>query len=331
MFNDLSIVSTAVSSFNNAALYNPLFFALGLLMLPLYFIVYIYGNDFIAKIGWKKNEIENKTAFFTSLFLTLWLLIFGGNYAVIRDGISLLPLMISAVLFVLFVLIMQKSLQQKYIEKISDKKTRWFVLGGLLLLAAFSAEHTWYGILLQVSAVLCGLMVGCRIKKDIVLVPTISVILGLMTMLILMQPEYFRFGQLGNLTFVHMASILFVGFCSLNVLIPRYVDSKSKIRESAYIKLKWLFRILSILALLLFLSTESVPVFIGLMFVVSVLEMLNIYHSKSNFKSVSKKAWSLLLIGFGIITICPVISSLGIIYALSETDGLKLSDFKGLL
>lgn len=34
MFNDMLIVTTAISSFNNAALFSPLFLVIGLLMLP---------------------------------------------------------------------------------------------------------------------------------------------------------------------------------------------------------------------------------------------------------------------------------------------------------
>jgi len=331
MFDSFSVVSTAVSSFNNAALYNPLFFALGLLMLPLFFIVYLYGGDFVSRIGWQKNEIEQKTGFFSGLFLLVWLLIFGGNYAVIRDGISLLSVMIASVLFVLIVLLVQQSVRLKYIEKISGKKTRWFLFGGLLIFAILSAPHNWVGILLQISAVLCGVMVGCRIKHELPLRDVITVVFGFVTTLILMQPEYFRFGQLGNLTLVHLASVLFVGFCVVTTLTAKYTNARSKIYKSAYIKLKWLFRIVSLLAFVLFISTESVPVFIGLLGSVALLEMLTIYHSAKSFNNVSNVSWALMLIGFGIITICPVISSLGLIYMINKANNLKLADFKDLL
>ena len=331
MFDSFSVVSTAVSSFNNAALYNPLFFALGVLMLPLFFMVYLYGNDFVSRIGWKKNEIQQKTGFFSALLLLLWLLVFGGNYAVIRDGISLLFVMIAFVLFVLTALLVQQSIKLKYIEKITNKKTEWFVFGGLLLFATLSAPSNWVGILLQVSAVLCGIITGCRTKYELPLKDTVTVLFGGVTTLILMQPEYFRFGQLGNLTLVHLVAILFVGFCFVTALVAKYAKARSKIRKSAYIKLKWLFRIISLLALVLFISTESVPVFIGLMCAVSMLEILTIYHGSNDCESISNKAWALMLMGFGIITICPVITSLGLVYMMAETSDLKLADFTNLL
>jgi hypothetical protein len=300
-------------------------------MLPLFFVVYLYGNDFVLKLGWAKGEIQHKTGFFSAAFLMLWLLIFGGNYAVIRDGISLLSTMIAFALFMLTVLLVQQSIKLDYIKIISGKKTEWFVFGGVFLLTVLSAPHNWIGILLQVSAVLCGIITGCRIKRELPLMDTVALVFGFVTTLILMQPEYFRFGQLGNLTLVHLAAVLFVGICTVTALVAKYTKSRSKIYQSAYIKLKWLFRIISLLALVLFVSTESVPVFVGLLCAIAMLEMLTIYHSDGNFKKISNQAWAFMLIGFGVITVCPVISSLGLIYLMNVSDILKLADFTDLL
>ncbi len=332
MFNEFSIASTAVSSFNNAALVNPLFLASSILMLPLFFLIYLYGNDFITRIcGWHKNEIEHKSGFFSLTFLMFWLLIFGGNYAVIRDGISLLSNMISIVLFCLTIILTQQSIKQKYIDKIKNKKTEICVFGTLLILAGFSAIHTWFGILLQISAIVCGIIIGSRINRQISLIPAVAVLFGFVTILILMQPEYFRFGQLGNLTLIHLAAVVLTGFFAITALVTRYTNARSKIYENAYIKLKWLFRIISLLGLVLFVSTESVPVFIGMLISLALLEMLTIYHSSNKFENISKKSWALLLMVFGMITICPVITALGLICLMMKTDSLKLSDFSNLL
>ena len=105
MFNDFSIVATAVSSFNNAALYSPYFFVLGLFSLPLFFMVFLYGRDFVARFGWDNHNLESKIGFWNVACLVLWLFLMGGNYAVIRDSISLLPAMIAVVLFVSMVFV----------------------------------------------------------------------------------------------------------------------------------------------------------------------------------------------------------------------------------
>ena len=62
MFDDFSIVTTAVSSFNNAALFGAYFFAIGLLCLPLFYFTRLYAADILARLNWKK-DIENKIGF----------------------------------------------------------------------------------------------------------------------------------------------------------------------------------------------------------------------------------------------------------------------------
>ena len=327
----MSIVTTAISSFNNAALYSPSFFVIGLFSLTLFLMVFLYGNDFISKFGWSNRDVESKSGFVSVLCLMIWLLIFGGNYAVIRDSISLLPLMISVVLFVAMVFITNRMKQYKYLEKMRDKKSRWFLFLLLFVLAVFSSLPTWWGILLQLSAVLCGIIVGDRLHKNIPDMLTGIIILGMMTVLLLMQPEYFKFGQLGNLTIIHIIALLLCGFFCVTSLAAGYTNARAKIYKSAYIKLKWLCRIMSVLALILFVLTESVPVFIGLMTVCLLSESLTIYHGKNLPENVSKQSWALLLISFGIVIICPLISMIGILYLIPLWKRLSINDFIKLL
>ena len=331
MFTESLIVSTAVSSFNNAALYNPMFLALGILCLPLFFMVYLYGRDAVSKIGWNNHNFENQTFLFSSLFLALWIMMFGGNYAVIRDSISLLPLLVSFGLFGLFVVVSQKIVMLKYNEKISNKKLELVIFFVLMLMAVGSSMMNWYSILLQCAAVLTGIIVGCRVKKNISLVSFGMVLYGYILTLILMQPEYFRFGQLGNLTLVHLLSVVFVGVCAVTALVVKYTKPRAKIHDSAYIKLKWLFRILSILALVLFVVTESVPVFLSLLITCGLSEMLTIIHRKSFNSELAKHACALMIFGLGIIIICPVISALGILYLTFVSQKIKLREFRDLL
>lgn len=327
----MSIVTTAISSFNNAALYSPYFFVVGLFSIPLFIMVFMYGRDFISKIGWNNRDVESKVGFWTVACLVLWMLLVGGNYAVIRDSISLLPMTIAVVLFVSMMFITNRLKQLKYLEKIYSKRSRWILFVGFLLLAVFSAMPTLWGILLQLSAIVCGMIVGDRLHRNISNVFVPLGILGIMTVLLLMQPEYFRFGQLGNLTFIHIASLLFVGFFCVTAFATGITNTRSGIYNSAYIKLKWLFRILSVLALILFVLTESVPVFIGLMAVCMVSEILTVYHSKSISEHIYKQSWALVIISFGIIIICPMITMLGIVYLTSVAPKVDFKDFARLL
>ena len=331
MFDESLIVTTAVSSFNNAALYSPYFFVAGLFCLPLFFMVYLYGRDFVSKLGWTNHDVEQKISFWTMASLVFWLVMFGGNYAVIRDGISLLPWYLAVVLFFSMAFLTNRSKQFGYMDKIHNKKLKLGMLLLLLLLVGFSAMPTWWGILLQIGAFFGGCAVGLKTKKKSNDIALSTVMLGTVTALILMQPEYFRFAQLGNLTIVHILFLLLCGFFGITTLVARYTNARSKIYKSAYIKLKWLFRIISLLALILFVLTESVPVFVGLMVSCGILEMLTIYHGNQNMELIAKQSWAMLLIGFGVMIICPLISALGILYLLFLPNQVNYKDFARLL
>lgn len=331
MFNEMSIVTTAVSSFNNAALYSPYFFVVALLSAPLFFMVYLYGRDFVSRIGWNNQNMENKVSFWSAACLVIWLMIFGGNYAVIRDSISLLPVTIALGLFVSMAYVVNKAKKLGYLVKLRDKKIKWFALIALIVLAVFSAKPNLWGILLQLSAVFCGVIVGDRFNKKYSDIFLNSFVFGYFSILVLMQPEFFRFGQLGNLTLVHLLAILLCGFFTVTALVTKYTNARSKIYQSAYIKLKWLFRILAILGIVLFVSTESVPVCLGLLGAVAILEMLTIYHSKQISDKMYKQSWGLLLVCFGITVICPAISLFGMFYLESLSDKIQAKDFSRLL
>ena len=331
MFNDISIVTTAISSFNNAALYSPYFLIVALFTIPLFAIVFLCGRDVVARFGWNNSNIESKVGFWGMVCLLFWLLLVGGNYAVIRDSISLLPMIIAGVLFVSMIFITNCIKRYDYFNKMYTKRSRLLLFIVLLLLAAFSAMPNWWGILLQLSAIICGMIVGDRLKKNIPDILVSCTIMGIVSVLLLMQPEYFRFGQLGRLTFLHIAALLLTGFFCITTLVTKYTNSRSGIYNAAYIKLKWLFRIMSLLALILFVLTESVPIFIGLMAVCAISEMLTVYHSKNIAERIYRHSWALFLISFGIITICPCISMLGVIFLAFGSSKVSIKDFTNLL
>ena len=294
-------------------------------------MTFLYGKDFVSRFGWTVRDVESKVGFLAVVCLVLWMVLVGGNYAVIRDSISLLPVIVAAVLFVSVAFITSWLKKLNYMEKMYSKKSRLLVVCIFFVLAGFSAMPTIWGILLQLSAVLCGMIVGDRLNKNVSDFLVSTFVLGVTTVLLLMQPEYFRFGQLGNLTFIHIAALLLAGFFCVTALATKYTDARAKIYKSAYVKLKWLFRIMSLLALILFVLTESVPVFVGLMTVCALSEMLTIYHSNSFPEYIAKQCWAWLLISFGVMIICPFVTMLGIIYLTCLPQKTDVKDFIKLL
>ena len=99
MFDETLVVQSAISAFNNAALIAPTFFWVGVLALPLMALAYFYGCDFMGRIGWHKSELKRNASILTVAVTLLWLISFGGNYAVRRDGRSILPFCIAGIGF----------------------------------------------------------------------------------------------------------------------------------------------------------------------------------------------------------------------------------------
>lgn len=318
------VVQSAISSFNNAAIAAPTFFWSAVLMLPLFALVYLFGNNFIAQFGWKYLSDPKKRTFNFALFFEIviifWLVIMHGNYAVLRDNVSWLPFVIAAVLFVVTASVMQKLREINppmpiMWQKLKRKKLVGWTLGALVLaLVGFSGVPTWWGFLMQSAAVLCGAIVGYRMRRGIGHILMTSVTMFVLTTIVLMQPEFFRFGQLGDLTAVHLFFVLLTGALVMAIIALRNINPRGRIHHSAFVKLKWMARIVAGLALILFVLTESVPVFLGLCAVTFAMFAMSIWHSTAVAENLSKKLWAVLLCVFGVMTSLPIITAFGILY-----------------
>ncbi|MBN1324747.1 MAG: hypothetical protein JW974_00820, partial [Alphaproteobacteria bacterium] len=220
-------------------------------------------------------------------------------------------------------------------EFLKNVKRRKFMVRTILfiivLLAGFSGAPTGFGFLMQSSAVLCGLLVGRAWNRGINPIPFISIIIFVITAIILMQPEFFRFGQLGNLTLIHKFFILLISALMSAILVIRNVNPRGKIRTSAFIKLKWMMRIISALCLILFILTESVPVFLGFSGVLLVSFAISVWHAESVPVKLSKKLWAVLLCSFGIMTVMPLITAFGILYWINLPSASVIKQSKFLL
>lgn len=335
MFDESLVVQSAISAFNNAALAAPAFFWWGLLMLPLFYVVYKFGNRFLDMIGWNSVSIQVRIIKWTVVMSLIWLVLFGGNYTVLRDAETLLPFVTALVAFIgmVFVGYNTRDIQlPKYQELTRAKK--WCYVGFCVLILAIiglTDTHNWWGPVLQIAAFVGGGYVGRVMKYNIRNVPFVSVFLLLFTIMILMQPEFFRFGQLGNLTLLHLTGICFVGIPLVALIVLRNVKPQNKIYHSAYVKLKWLMRCLVALAGVLFVMTESVPVFIGTCGLAAGLAWLKVIHAKSVPEHLSARLLMLGIFAFGLITVMPVISCMAILGWQSIPSGDFLHEVRALL
>ncbi len=335
LLQDSLIVQSAVSAFNNAALFDPAFFWVALLMLPLFIVVKVYGKLFLDSVGWKKDNIMHNIVFWTVGLSVAWILLFGGNYNVMRDNVSLVPFITAFVGFVamLFLAKNTKNIQMPKWKSLTKKEKFKYILFVLILLGVvgLSDTHTWWGPILQIVGFVSGAIIGRCTSRNISDVPVLYFVVFAIITAILMQPELFRFGQLGNLTILHLLGILIVGLPISAVLALRNVKPKEKIHQSAFVKIKWLMRCLTVLAIVLFILTESVIVFLGSCALFFCLIALGTLHSKTTPMYLSVRLLYISLIGFGIVTIMPVIACLGILGWITLPKGDLWQESKFLL
>lgn len=328
MLNEFIVVESAISAFNNAALCMPAFLWWTILALPLFIVVYWCNNAIISRIGWEHKNILNKSTTWVAGLTCVWAIMFGGNYGVLRDSLSVLPMMMAAILF-LTSLFVSSHLRECALPRMNW--WRWLVVMGILLVVGASDTHDWWGPILQICALISGLVLG-RIARG-KMRPVAGLVLIMMTVAIamLMQPEFFRFGQLGNLTAVHLLAMLGLGGACMITVALRNINPQGKIHHSIYIKLKWLMRVVCALGVALFILTEAVPVFIGTMIALFMSIALSVWHSKAVNHALADKTFSIAIMIFGSVTVMPAITAIGILYW-GNTGNVKIWDeFKRLL
>jgi amino acid transporter len=183
--------------------------------------------------------------------------------------------------------------------------------------------------MMAAAAAVCGALVGRGMSRGIAPIPMTTIIIFALTTLVLMQPEFFRFGQLGSLTALHMLAVLFTGMLAAAVLTVRNIRPRGAIRASAYVKLKWMARIVAGLCLVLFILTESVPVFVGFAAACAVMFAISARHADKVPEYLSEKLWAALLCGFGVMTALPPITALGVAYwaGLPKSDAWRQAKF----
>lgn len=328
MLNDFIVVESAISAFNNAALWMPAFLWWTILTLPLFVVVYWCHSAITNRIGWKRENILNKSATWVAGLTCAWAIMFGGNYSVLRDSLSVLPMMMATILF-LTSLCVSSHMHEHALPRMNW--WRWVLVGGILLVVGASDTHAWWGPILQICAIVIGAALG-RIARG-KMRPVAGLVLIMMTVAIamLMQPEFFRFGQLGNLTPVHLLAMLGLGGACMITVALRNINPQGKIRHSIYIKLKWLMRVVCALGVALFILTEAVPVFVGTMIALLLSISLSVWHSNNVNPALAEKTFAIAIMTFGAITVMPAITAIGILYW-ANTDYVRIWDeCKGLL
>jgi hypothetical protein len=320
MLNDFIVVESAISAFNNAALWMPAFLWWTILALPLFVVIYWCADTVMTRIGWTRKNILDRATMWVAGLTCAWVVMFGGNYAVLRDSLSILPMMTATILFLTSLFV------SSHLRTIALPKMNWWrwVLVVLLIIAVgLSDTHAWWGPILQIGALILGILLGRVAHGAMRPFGGMVLIMMMVAIAILMQPEFFRFGQLGNLTAVHLLAMLALGCACMMTIAVQNINPRNKIRYGVYIKLKWLMRVVCALGVALFILTEAVPVFIGTMIAVFLSIALSVWHADRVNIATGDKMFAIALMTFGAITVMPVITAIGILYW-ANTDNAKI-------
>ena len=312
MLSDTIIVQSAISAFNNAALWAPAFLYWTILALPLFWLAYKCSDVVVERLGWTRENILENVCVWTVALIFAWVILFSGNYGVLRDELSALP-MVTAVIVFLASLFLSSHLRRRALPQFGWRGVLVAVV--IVGMVGLSDMHVWWGPLLQIGAMLVGGLLGWFARGVMRPVAGTSLIMMMVVIAMLMQPEFFRFGQLGNLTVVHLVAILLFGCAVVATVVLFNIRPYGLIRRGMFIKLKWLLRVVCALGGALFLLTEAVPVLLGgmaVLFVLFAMSVLHVTHLECDALGCKMFAVSLML--FGMLTVIPVISVLGILY-----------------
>ncbi|MCL2749332.1 MAG: hypothetical protein FWE50_04645 [Alphaproteobacteria bacterium] len=343
MFDQTLVVQSAVSSFNNIALRSPDFFWSALLCLPIFAVFWFFSTDISARF--LKGGFDNKVKTISTwgmAFVAFWLLTHS-NFSVLRDGVSFGISVLTAVcVFIFSVFAGQRLLPVSQFFKIKDKWRKKFDISVPALAAVLiglCAWYTWQSVVTQFGAAAIGFALGYFMKKSDRqgLSPdfTMLFLFGILTFGLVMQPEFFRFGQLGNLTIIHILFLMAALFAIVGSVMQNMVKPRGWLKNSWYKKLMWLARAMAVLIFVLFVLTESAIIFLASAVIFSLQAFLAIRHRSPAdavaVKSASEDLWVLSLCLFGILTAMPVLVCGAILLMRAKPKMGALGAIKALL
>ena len=328
MLNDTVIVQSAISAFNNAALAAPAFLCWALLATPLFVIVFWFATQICQRLQWNNENLIPKSALWISGLTGAWVVLMGGNYAVLRDNMSMLPEVVAVIIF-LAALMISSHTRTKKLPKMGWKQ--WGIAAIVLGIVGLSDTHVWWRPLLQIGAMLLGFGLGRVAKADMRPIAGTLLITTTTIVAMLMQPEFFRFGQLGQLTATHLIALLVFGIATAMTVALTNFRPRNIIRRGVFIKVKWLMRVVCALGIALFLLTEAIPVFLGTMAAVLLNCAISIMHAQKIHDATAHKILAIAMGTFGVITVMPAIVAIAILNWTAMPQGGLKADLRQLL
>jgi len=250
-----------------------------------------------------------------------WLVFNHGNWNVIRDGFGFLPYIDAVVLFLISKDAFARLYEQnpkvpKWWRNFDGRTQKWLKINALLIgiaiLAVNGIQEFSYAAL-YIASVLFGIVAGYYKRKSAAPINYTMILMLAVTMAIAMQPEFFRFGQLGKLGVIHLAALAVIVALAAVILVFRNFAPTGFIRDNYYRYIKWFMRLSCLLMLILFVMTEAVPALLGFGGAVAMTMWFAAKHGIEPVFQLSNNFWAMMLMMFGVITVMPLFTILGIL------------------
>jgi hypothetical protein len=266
---------------------------------------------------------------FAAVLMFIWLLVHG-NYNVIRDGVSWISMGMAVALMVLAAFIAQRTdwLQRyfQFAKKQGNKWRRRFCSYAVpviaIVLVGLAGAPSFGGFFAQAAFVTAGALIGLRLRAKARKIrnPMIEISQGMffITFLIAMQPEFFRFGQLGHLTVLHLMILAMSALAAAATVAFLYFTPSGKNLK----KIKLLGAMISALLLILFFFTESSVMLLGLGVATFLTSIVAVKHLPAEYNSekTGEALFAIQLGLFGIMTGMVALTAAAIVFWRSERN-----------
>ncbi len=315
MLDSSVIVQSAASSFNNMALRSPDFFWTAILCIPIFMVAWIFRTQIRDKFKLSDGMVAGLT-----LACVAILTLARQNFEVLRQSFSWTGIVVAICLFLCSLFLAGKYYSGKTRLSGLLKKSKfidWFVPPLITVVAGLCALPNLKMAFVQMGAVVLGLVLGWSRRRSFGSQTITVMVMFLLTLAMATQPEFLRFGQLGQLTVVHLvfltaAAVLFPMYFALRMVKP-----SGFLNNSWHRKFKLLGWLCGVLVFALYLMTESELIFVALALVSFVYFAESVRHlpmsSGDKIVELRNNVWSVLLVLFGVLGAVPLVAALGVL------------------
>jgi len=292
------------------------------LALPLFVIAWIFAprvNQILCVVSMKKYVSEHSVALLAIAAIFIWTLTHQ-NFSVLRDE-SLVGILNAVIMCASMMFLSRRYFESEFRPSQLIKNTKWksrasnAVVPVVLAMVALSAIGAgWAEMVLQVGSVGVGIICGWLLNWKNAADRDPKLLTGALMLLVsyglIMQPEFFRFGQFANLTMVHMLCLVSVSVSVAIYMALHFIKPGGFLKKLSLNRVRMVMRAMAMLILVLLLVTESAFVFIIFFAMAFIYFALGVRHMSADAlrNKLKQEMWLVSLFLFGVLATLPAVS-----------------------